>query len=252
MEPLPQPHIVVVDDDPAVRDLISSYLHENEFRVSAVSGGSELFELLSHGVFDLIVLDLRMPGSDGLTIARKLRAESTIPIIVVSGKLDVADRVMALELGADDFLTKPFSPRELLARIRTVLRRFQATHPATGRHSTVRAYRFSGWELNLKTRRLTSPQGETVSLTNGEFSLLTALLAAPGTVLSRDQLLESSRLFDDVYDRSVDVQILRLRRKIEPNPSKPQLILTERNMGYQFAGVVQRVDMPTASAGRIE
>jgi len=235
------PHILVVDDDQAVRELISSYLTENELRVTAASSGHEMLEALSQSIIDLILLDLRLPGEDGLQIARQLRDQSSIPIIVVSGKRDEADRVMALELGADDYLTKPFSTRELLARIRTVLRRFRATMVATGRQSEVRGYRFSGWELNIGARRLTSPEGSRVELTNGEFCLLTAFLAAPGTILTRDKLLEASRLYDDVYDRSIDVQILRLRRKIEENPSKPRLIVTERKAGYIFSVPVERI-----------
>jgi len=241
------PHVLVVDDDAAVRDLMAAYLAENELRVTAVEGGAQMQQVLAERVVDLIVLDLRLRGEDGLMLARGLREHSSLPIIVVSGKLDEADRVMALELGADDYLTKPFSPRELLARIRTVLRRSQVARVLTGREAGVRAYRFGGgWELNVGTRRLVSPAGERIELSNGEFSLLTAFLAAPGAVLSRDQLLESSRLYDDVYDRSVDVQILRLRRKIEVNASQPKLIVTERGRGYRFAVAVERIDLPSA------
>jgi two-component system OmpR family response regulator len=170
-----------------------------------------------------------------------VRDQSSLPIIIVSGRLDEADRVMALELGADDYVTKPFSPRELLARIRTVLRRSAATQVLTGRQLDVRAYRFAGWELNIGTRKLISPAGVRIDLTNGEFSLLSAFLAAPGRVLSREQLLEASRLYDDVFDRSIDVQILRLRRKIEENPSTPQFIKTERGAGYTFAAAVEKL-----------
>jgi two-component system OmpR family response regulator len=159
----------------------------------------------------------------------------------VSGRLDEADRVMALELGADDYVTKPFSPRELLARIRTVLRRTAASQTLIGRQLDVRAYRFAGWELNIGTRKLTTPAGERIELTNGEFSLLSAFLSAPGRVLSRDQLLEASRLYDDVFDRSIDVQILRLRRKIEEDASTPQFIKTERGAGYVFAVPVEKL-----------
>jgi two-component system OmpR family response regulator len=158
----------------------------------------------------------------------------------LTGKGDDADRIVGLELGADDYLTKPFSPRELRARIRTILRRAQGHETAPTSSETLRARRFAGWELNLRTRRLTSPEGKRVDLTHAEFGLLSALLASPERVLSRDQLLEMSHRFDDeVFDRSIDVQILRLRRKIESDPSHPQLIKTQRGVGYYLAAKVE-------------
>ena len=235
------PHILAVDDDAATRQLILDYLSENELRVSTAASGKEMAALLEEHAIDLVLLDLRLPGEDGMQIARKLRDESSIPIIILTGRLEEADRVMGLELGADDYLTKPFSPRELLARIRTVLRRVKSAAPSVGRNDAHRAYRFGGWELNLRTRRLTSPEGQRVELTNGEFSLLTAFLASPQRILTREQLLELSRMYDDVYDRSIDVQILRLRRKIEPNPSEPTFIRTERGAGYIFSITVEAI-----------
>jgi two-component system, OmpR family, response regulator len=235
------PHLLAVDDDPAIRTLITEYLRENELRVTAAANGKEMMDALREHAIDLVLLDLRMPGEDGMLLARRIRDQSSLPIIVVSGRLDEADRVMALELGADDYLTKPFSPRELLARIRTVLRRSAVANVLTGRQTDVRAYRFAGWELNVGTRRLTSPLGVGIDLTNGEFSLLSAFLASPGRTLSREQLLEASRLYDDVFDRSIDVQILRLRRKIEKNPSVPQFIKTERGAGYTFTAAVEKL-----------
>jgi two-component system OmpR family response regulator len=235
------PHVLTVDDDPAIRSLISEYLTDNGLRVTAAADGKEMTAALEEYAIDLVVLDLRMPGEDGMSIARRLREKSSLPIIVVSGRLDEVDRVMALELGADDYLTKPFSPRELLARIRTVLRRVAAAQVLTGRQADARAFRFAGWELNIGTRRLTSPAGKRVELTNGEFCLLNAFLASPGRVLTREQLLEASRLYDDVYDRSIDVQILRLRRKIEKDPSHPEYIKTERGAGYVFAAAVDKL-----------
>jgi DNA-binding response OmpR family regulator len=235
------PHILAVDDDAATRQLILDYLSDNELRVSTAASGKEMAALLEEHAIDLVLLDLRLPGEDGMQIARKLRDESSIPIIILTGRLEEADRVMGLELGADDYLTKPFSPRELLARIRTVLRRVKAAARPVGRNDAHRAYRFGGWELNLRTRRLTSPEGQRVELTNGEFSLLTAFLAAPQRILTREQLLELSRMYDDVYDRSIDVQILRLRRKIEPNPSEPTFIRTERGAGYIFSITVEAI-----------
>jgi DNA-binding response OmpR family regulator len=235
------PHVLAVDDDPAMRQLIADYLRENELRVTDVSTGAEMMHVLSEHAIDVIVLDLRLTGEDGMELARKVRAESTIPIIMVTGRKDEADRVMGLELGADDYITKPFSPRELLARVRAVLRRYKIVQDLLpARDEKRRAYRFARWELNLRTRRLTSPNGERIEVTNGEFSLLQAFCAAPRRILTRDQLLELSRLNRaEVYDRSIDVQILRLRRKIEPNPARPEYIKTERGAGYMFDVAVE-------------
>jgi two-component system OmpR family response regulator len=235
------PHVLIVDDDPAMRQLAIAYFAENGLRVTAVATGSEMTGVLSESAIDLVVLDLRLAGEDGMQLTRKLREESDVPIIMLTGRKDEADRVMGLELGADDYMTKPFSPRELLARLRAVLRRYKTggeTVPSRGEGR--RAYRFSGWELNLRTRRLITPDGQRVGLSKGEFNLLQAFCAAPRRVLSREQLLDLSRLHgDEVYDRSIDVQILRLRRKIEPNPSEPQFILTERGAGYRFDAPVE-------------
>jgi two-component system, OmpR family, response regulator len=229
------PHILIVDDDPQIRDLLREYLIANELRVSVTATGKEMAGILGDQAIDLVVLDLRLAGEDGMALARRLREESAIPIIILTGVRDEADRVMGLELGADDYLTKPFSPRELLARIRTVLRRTKGAAPSEARQRDVRAYRFASFELNLRTRRLAKQPGSRIELTNGEFNLLAALLAAPQRILTRDQLLEASRVYDnEVYDRSIDVQILRLRRKIEVDPSQPQFILTERGVGYSF------------------
>jgi DNA-binding response OmpR family regulator len=236
-----QPHILIVDDDPQIRELLQEYFTANELRVSVTASGKEMAAILADHAIDLVVLDLRLAGEDGMVLARKLREESAIPIIMLTGVRDEADRVMGLELGADDYLTKPFSPRELLARIRTVLRRTKGAALTEARQRDVRAYRFASFELNLRTRRLAKQQaGQRIELTNGEFNLLAALLAAPQRILTRDQLLESSRVYDnEVYDRSIDVQILRLRRKIEVDPSHPQFILTERGVGYLFNSPVE-------------
>jgi len=235
------PHVLAVDDDPAIRELIADYLGQNEFRVTVVADGPAMQAVLAENVVDVILLDLKLQGEDGMALARRLRDESAIPIIMLTGRRDEADRVMGLELGADDYLTKPFSPRELLARIRTVLRRRRA-EVRQGRPEGIRAYRFEGWELNLNTRRLTAGDGRAVTLSNGEFSLLVVLLGAPQRILTRDQLLDLSRLHnDEVYNRSVDVQILRLRRKIEKNPAEPRYICTERGAGYMFGVPVETV-----------
>jgi two-component system OmpR family response regulator len=236
-----QPHVLVVDDDPAIRELVTDYLGGNELRVSAVADGKAMQAVLADQVVDLVVLDLRLRGEDGMALARKLRDDSEIPIMMLTGRAEEADRVMGLELGADDYLTKPFSPRELLARIRTILRRRRA-EIRQGRPDGVRAYRFDGWELNLNTRKLTGRDGRVVTLSNGEFSLLVVLLGAPNRILSRDQLLDLSRLHnDEVYNRSIDVQIMRLRRKIEVDAAKPRYIRTERGAGYQFGVPVETV-----------
>jgi two-component system, OmpR family, response regulator len=235
-----QPHILVVDDDPQIRALLEEYLQENGLRVSVAANGIRMSQILADDAIDLVILDLRLAGEDGMAIARTLRDSSAIPIVMLTGVRDEADRVMGLELGADDYLTKPFSPRELLARIRTVLRRTKGAALSQARERRVRAYRFDEFELNLRTRRLKRLDGRPVDLTNGEFNLLAALLAAPQRVLTRDQLLEASRVYDnEVYDRSIDVQVARLRRKIEADPSQPRLIVTERGVGYTFNCAVE-------------
>src|ERR1700723_999678 len=233
-------HILVVDDDPQIRALLTEYLTEHGLRVSAASNGDELRRLLVDETIGLVGLDLRLPGEDGMAIARSLRSQYTVPIVMLTGVRDEADRVMGLELGADDYITKPFSPRELLARIRTVLRRAKSASPASPRQREVRADRFGAFELNLRTRRLKQVSGGHIVLTNGEFNLLAALLSAPERILTRDQLLEASRVYDnEVYDRAIDIQVLRLRRKIEPDPSQPKFIVTERGAGYMFCAPVE-------------
>jgi two-component system, OmpR family, response regulator len=235
------PRLLIVDDDPQIREVLQEYFLSNELRVNVASSGKEMTRILVDHSIDLVILDRRLEGEDGMVLARKLREESTIPIIILTGMRDDADRVMGLELGADDYLTKPFSPRELLARVRTVLRRTKAKAPTKTKRSDVRAYRFASFELNTRTRRLTGTQpGHQIGLSNGEFNLLAALVADPQRVLTRDELLAASRVYDnEVYDRSIDVKVLRLRRKIEVDPSQPQFILTERGVGYSFNSPVE-------------
>jgi two-component system OmpR family response regulator len=241
MTQAPLPHVLVVDDDLAIRQLVDEYLGRNDFRVSAAVDGAGFTAALRSQVLDLVLLDLRLPGEDGMQLLRELRTQSQIPVIILTGRTEEADRVMGLELGADDYLTKPFSPRELLARIRTVLRRTHAGKEVHGA-PVCRAYRLPGWELNLRTRRLIGADGASVSLSNGEFNLLAALLATANRVVTRDQLIELSRRYDnEVYDRAVDVQILRLRRKIEADPAEPRIIVTERGVGYRVAVAVEVV-----------
>jgi two-component system OmpR family response regulator len=233
------PHVLALDDDPDVRAVLAGYLRENDLRVTATASGKEMLAVLATEPVDVLILDLRLPGEDGLALARCVRETSKVPIIILSGRTDEADRVMGLELAADDYVNKPFSSRELLARIRAVLRRAQNVEPGVRTDEAVRAYRCGGWELNTRLRRLTAPDGKRVPLTNGEFSLLCAFLSAPQRILSRDQLLEMSRLHSlEVYDRSIDVTILRLRRKIEVDPRNPELIRTERGAGYVLTAPV--------------
>src|SRR5258708_20292348 len=181
------PHVLAIDDDAAMRELIADYLGENDLRVTTVATGADMEKVLAEQAIDVVVLDLRLAGEDGMQLARKLRETSEVPIIIVSGRKDEADRVMGLELGADDYITKPFGPRELLARVRAVLRRYKtASEVLPARNEKRRAYRFAGWELNLRTRRLTGLAGKRVELTHGEFILLAAFSAPPQPLLSRD------------------------------------------------------------------
>jgi len=235
-------HVMAVDDDPHVLDLISNYLEDHDFRVSTAAGEREMSELMAREAVDIVVLDLRLAQEDGLEIARRLRERSKVPIIILTGRLDEADRVMGLELGADDYVTKPFSPRELLARVRALLRRTRMHERAADTFESVRAYRFSGWELNIRLRRLTSPKVNVVGLSNSEFNLLLAFLAAPQRILTREQLLELSRLHNaEVFDRAIDVQVGRLRKKIQTDPEGPALIITHRGKGYFFSSAVEIV-----------
>jgi two-component system OmpR family response regulator len=241
MQEVIRPHILVVDDDLQIRSLLKEYLGEQGLRVSTAATGKEMAQILNDEAIDLVILDLRLADEDGMAIARSLRERLAIPVVMLTGVRDEADRVMGLELGADDYVTKPFSPRELLARIRSVLRRTQSSAAAPVPRE-VRAYRFGEFELNLRTRRLKRQDGRAVSLTNGELNLLAALLAAPERVLTRDQLLEASRVHDnEVYDRAIDIQVLRLRRKIEADPAQPRYIITERGVGYVFRAPVEVV-----------
>jgi DNA-binding response OmpR family regulator len=221
--------------------MIVDYLGDNDIRTTALPDGRDVNRIMAEDVIDLLILDLKLPGEDGLQIVRRLRDDSNLPIIMLSGRRDEADRVMGLELGADDYLTKPFSPRELLARIRALLRRARGQQTVADGLARVRAYRFAGWVLNVRLRRLTTPIGEAVALTNNEFNLLAAFLAAPQRVLTREQLLDMSRLHnDEVYDRAIDVQVGRLRRKLEAEDGM-SFIRTERGAGYAFTAEVEAV-----------
>jgi two-component system OmpR family response regulator len=236
-----QRHVLVVDDDPSVRDVIGDYLEGQNFQVSTVSDGRGMARVLADQRVDLIILDLKLANEDGLDLMRDVGGQSHAPIILVTGhRRHETDRVVGLELGADDYIVKPFGLRELLARVRAVLRRSEAAQHRSREDEKRIRYRFAGWELNMRTRMLTSSTGSATTLTAGEFNMLTALLRSPQQVLSREQLLTATRVHDEeVFDRSVDIQILRLRRKLEANPSEPQLIRTERGAGYILASSVE-------------
>jgi two-component system, OmpR family, response regulator len=237
--------ILVVEDDPALQRMILNYFTENNIHTLTASGREEMARQLATGEVNLVVLDLRLGQEDGLDLLREVRANSDVPVIIITGhRRDDIDRVVGLELGADDYLTKPFNLRELLARVRAVLRRFEAgrSRPAceAEQEPDRSRCRFSGWQLNRRTRQLTDPDGKLVVLTKGEYALLVAFLDAPQRPLSREHLLQATRVHEDVFDRSIDVQILRLRRKLERDPTAPRFIQTERGVGYVFAVPVER------------
>ncbi len=222
--------------------MVVNYFEENNIRSLAAEGRDEMARQLRVAEVNLVILDLRLGQEDGLDLLRDLRSKSDVPIIIVTGhRRDEIDRVVGLELGADDYLTKPFNLRELLARVRAVLRRIESGRAAAARDPDRGRLRFSGWQLDRKTRRLTDPNGAVVALTKGEYALLGAFLEAPQRPLSREHLLQATRVHEDVFDRSIDVQILRLRRKLERDPSAPRVIQTERGVGYVFAVPVERV-----------
>jgi two-component system, OmpR family, response regulator len=227
---------VVVEDDLTMRHLVMNYLEAHDIRAVAASRRDEVSAFLARGEPDLVILDLRLGQEDGLDLLREIRSHSDIPIIITTGhRRDEIDRVVGLELGADDYITKPFGLRELLARIRAVLRRREAGNAAAARDSERGRCRFGGWLLDRRSRRLTNSAGAPVSLTKGEYSLLIAFVDAPQRPLSREHLLQATRIHEDVFDRSIDVQVLRLRRKLESDPSSPSIIQTERGVGYVFS-----------------
>ena len=230
-------HILVVDDQQEICDLVRQYLTDEGFRVSTARDGAGLREELKRGHVDLVILDLMLGGEDGLQLARELRSQSEIGIIILTGRSETVDRIIGLEMGADDYLPKPFHLRELLARVRSVLRRAAARAEAKGggSGSPGSRARFADWTLDLASRALSSGTGEEVRLTSGEFELLAALVAHANQVLSRDRLLDLSRHREaGPFDRTIDVQIGRLRRKLEVDPKAPTLIKTVRGGGYIF------------------
>ncbi|AWK86423.1 response regulator [Azospirillum thermophilum] len=236
-------HILAIDDDEPVRDLLESYLTAEGYRVTTAPDTASAKEALTGDPVDLVVCDLRLPDGDGLGLVRHIRSETQIPVIILSSKDQDVDRIVGLELGADDYLTKPFNPRELLARIKAVLRRVSGDGRPPRSADDLRAVvQFANWELDLTAQRLRAQDGREVELTKAEFGLLAAFVKRPQRVLTRDQLLDLTRADgSEVFDRSIDVLILRLRRKIESNPKEPRLIKTERGAGYVFDTKVRAI-----------
>lgn len=226
---------LLVEDDDAVRLMVANYLEENDVHVICASRLCDVAPLLARNQPDLIVLDLHLGREDGLDLLRELRARSNMPVIIMTGHFrDEIDRIVGLELGADDYITKPFCLRELLARIRAILRRLDAGPSKPQRESERGSLRFGGWRLERRARRLTNPRGEPVALTKGQYTLLTAFLDAPQRPLSREYLLQATRIHEDVFDRSIDMQVMRLRRKLGDSGDSSSIIRSERGVGYVF------------------
>ncbi|HVA14915.1 MAG TPA: response regulator [Stellaceae bacterium] len=240
-------HILVVDDEARIRTMLRRYLEGEGFKVSEAGDGSAMRRTIEAVPVDLVLLDLMMPGEDGLSLARYIRQQSQTPIIMLTGKGELIDRVVGLEAGADDYVAKPFHLREILARIRTVLRRVQTPVPAASARPPAAAepagetLQFQGWQLDLLRRELRNPDGTPIVLTAAEFELLRAFATRPNRVLNRDQLMELVKGREwEAYDRAIDTQIVRLRKKIEVDPSNPTLIKTIRGAGYVFAAAVTK------------
>ena len=235
-----QAQILVVDDDERICRLLNRYLEREGYRVSTAANAEEMRRRVSAGMPDLVILDLNLPDADGFTLARELRAQTEVGIIKLTGKSDSVARVVGLELGADDYVTKPFDERELLARVRSVLRRARRSRePAGGEASSI--VRFAGWRLDLTAHELTSPENELVHLTSYEFQLLSMFVERSNRVLTRDQILDLVTGRDwDPFDRSIDIRIGKLRRKLKEDPKNPRLIKTIRGAGYKFTAKVER------------
>jgi two-component system, OmpR family, response regulator len=234
-------HIVVVDDDPAVRHLISDYFGQHGIQTVSAMSRSAAARQLAGGDTSAIILDLHFGQDNGLDLLREIRSSSNVPIILTGRSPDEVDYVVGLELGADDYLTKPFGIRELCARFRAVLRRRVNGSSSRSMRDVERGgYKFGGWRLDRRSRRLIDPQQRPVALSKGEYALLLAFLDAPERPLSREHLLQATRLHEDIFDRSIDVQVLRLRRKLEADPEVPRVIRTERGVGYVFAIPVEQ------------
>ena len=234
------PHVLVVDDDAEIGGLLREYLGRNGYRVSAVGDGRGMRDALKAGRIDMVVLDLMLPGDDGLTLCRDIRARSNMPIIMLTARGEPTDRIVGIEMGADDYLPKPFNPRELLARMKSVLRRVRYGGDAA-LAASARRIRFAGWTLDTSTRNLMAPDGVIISLSGAEYRLLGLLLGRPDHVFSRDELMElTQRRGIDPFDRSIDVQVSRLRRRLRDDGKVPAIIKTVRSEGYVLAADVER------------
>jgi len=233
--------ILVVDDEPEIAELLRRYLSLQGYAVSTADGGVAMRRVMADAEIDLVLLDLGLPGEDGLALMRSLRESSSVAIIVVTGRGEPVDRIVGLEVGADDYVTKPFDVRELAARVRSVLRRTKEAAAKSQEAVQMDVARFAGWTLHLGARRLESPEGKPVDITTGEFELLATLVKSPGRVFSRDELLEATRNRGaGPFDRTIDVQVGRLRRKIEADPQRPELIKSVRGAGYVLTPKVER------------
>jgi len=231
--------ILVVDDDAEIRNLLGEYLRKNGYNASVVADGKAMWAVLARGTVDLIVLDLMLPGDDGLTLCRKLRAQSETPVIMLTARGEETDRIVGLEMGADDYLAKPFSPRELLARIKSVLRRSRSL-PRNLRADDAHMISFAGWQLDVVARHLVSNEGVVTSLSGAEFQLLKIFLSHPNHVLTRDQLMMLSKGREaEPLDRSIDILVSRLRQRLLDDPAEPQIIKTVRGEGYVLAVAVE-------------
>lgn len=235
--------LLLVDDDSEICELLSDLLRKYGYQVLTANDGVQMFRLLDQHKVDLIILDVMLPGEDGLTLCRRLRGQSIIPIIMLTANGEDTDRIIGLEMGADDYMAKPFNPRELVARIKAVLRRSQDMQMVIAdKHTLTEKIKFSGWTLDTAARRLLSPDNIEITLSAGEFSLLSTFISRPKRILSRDQLLELlHNRTPGPFDRSIDIQVSRLRQKLETDPKKPQIIKTVRGGGYIFSPIVERV-----------
>ena len=236
--PLRQEHLLVVDDDGRIRQMLARYFEDEGYRVTTVADGKAMREAMARTAADLVLLDLMLgPGESGLDLARDLRSRSDIPIIMLTGRDDVVDRIVGLEVGADDYIAKPFHLREVLARIKTVLRRRAKPDRPSDSGIADQLIRFDGWELDLDRRRLVRPEGTEVVLTTGEFDILAVMARHPGRVFSRDMLMDLTRGRQlEAFDRTIDAQIARLRKKVETDAKNPSLVKSVRGVGYVFTG----------------